>query len=224
MSDIIRVVIIDDHPVVRAGIRAVLEKATAVLVVAEGENGADALRLVFEYRPDVLVLDVNLPDITGLEVTKRLKSSDSKTAILILTLHDDTQTVFDLLEAGALGYVLKDEALESLAKAIQATAAGETWLSPAIARKVVKRAVGGEKEADPLPDLPEHLTRRELEVLCLLAQGLDNAAIAEQLVLTKRTVQNHISNIYSKLALNSRTEAMLFAIQRGLVDIPPLKE
>ena len=215
----ITVVIVDDHPVVRAGIRTVLEGAADVTVVAEGANGADALRLVAQHRPDVLVLDVNLPDLNGLEVTRRLRDRGTTTAVLILTIYDDSQTVFGLLESGATSYVLKDEALETLVSAVRAAARGENWLSPAVARQVVRRAVGEELGPPEPPPLP--LTPREIEVLRLLAQGLDNEAIAQRLVVTKRTVQNHVSNIYGKLGVTSRAEAMLYAIRHGLVQISP---
>ncbi|MDY6876914.1 MAG: response regulator transcription factor [Chloroflexota bacterium] len=213
----ITVVIVDDHPVVRAGMRIVLDGAADVTVVAEGASGADALRLVIQHRPDVLVLDVNLPDLNGVEVTRRLRDRGTSTVILILTVYDDSQTVFGLLESGATGYVLKDEALETLVSAVRAAAQGKSWLSPAVARRVVHRAVGQAPESPPLP-----LTPREIEVLRLLAQGLDNRAIARRLVVTKRTVQNHVSNIYGKLGVASRTEAMLYAIRHGLVHVSPL--
>jgi DNA-binding NarL/FixJ family response regulator len=214
----ITVVIVDDHPVVRAGMRTALDRASDIAVVAEGAAGADALRLVAQHHPDVLVLDVNLPDISGLEVARQLRDAGATVAILVLSVHDDSQTVFGLLESGAIGYVLKDEALETLEHAVRAVARGESWLSPAVARQVVRRAVGD----PPSPSVPSltPLTPREIEVLRLLAQGLDNAAIAEALVLTTRTVQNHVSNIYGKLGVTSRTEAALWAIRYGLAEIP----
>ena len=139
----ITIVIVDDHPIVRAGMRAILDSAADIDIVGEGENGADALRLVDELRPDVLALDVQLPDLNGLEVTRQLRAKGASTAILILTVHDDPQTVFGLLESGAVGYVLKDEALETLVNAVRSAARGETWLSPAVAGQVVRRAVAG---------------------------------------------------------------------------------
>jgi two-component system response regulator DegU len=215
----IRVVVVDDHPIVRAGLHAVLEAADDVTVVAEGANGADALRLVAQHRPDVLVLDVNLPDFNGVEVTRQLREQRTSTAILALTVHDDSQTIFGLLESGADGYVLKDEALETLASAVRAAAHGDSWLSPAVARQVVHRAVApAAPSSSPSAELSS-LTPSERQVLSLLAQGLDNAAIAERLVVTKRTVQNHVSNIYGKLGVNSRTEAMLYAIRHGLAQV-----
>ena len=243
----ITVVIVDDHPVVRAGMSAVLDGAAGVTVVAEGASGADALRLVAQHRPDVLVLDVNLPDpspgsgqapspgsgqaLNGVEVARRLRDRGTTTAILILTIYDDSQTVFGLLESGATGYVLKDEALETLVSAVRAAARGETWLSPSVARQVVSRAIG-EAPSPREQDFGElsravrastSLTPREVEVLRLLAQGLDNEAIAQRLVVTKRTVQNHVSNIYGKLEVTSRTEAMLYAIRHELVQVSPAR-
>ena len=217
----ITVVIVDDHPVVRAGMRTVLDAAGDLAVVAEGATGADALRLVAQHCPDVLVLDVNLPDLNGVEVTRRLRAQDAQgmtTAILILTVHNDSQTIFGLMESGAIGYVLKDEALETLADAVRAVARGESWLSPAVASQVVRRAVGRTLASSTAP-IAADLTPRETQVLCLLAQGLSNAAIAERLALTMRTVQNHVSNIYGKLDVSTRTEAALYAIRHGLVQI-----
>ena len=219
VNEQITVVIVDDHPIVRAGMRTVLDGAPDVAIVAEGDSGADALRLVSQHRPDVLVLDVNLPDLNGLEVTRQLRAQGTSTAILVLTAYDDSQTVFGLLESGATGYVLKDEALETLVDAVRAAARGESWLSPTVARQVVRRAVGQPPAESPQPHLS--LTPRETEVFRLLAQGLDNAAIGERLVVTTRTVQNHVSNIYGKLGVASRTEAALYAIRHGLVQIPP---
>ena len=229
-SRMITVVIVDDHPVVRAGIRMIVDAAPDVTVVGEGASGADALRLVAQHHPDVLLLDVNLPDpstssgqaLNGVEVTRRLREQNTTTAILVLTIYDDRQTIFGLLESGAIGYVLKDEALETVVDAVRAAARGESWLSPAVARQVVRRAIGETSSSPEPPPIP--LTPREKEVLRLLAQGLDNEAIARRLVVTKRTVQNHVSNIYSKLEMSSRTEAALYAIRHGLAQVSKIKE
>jgi two-component system response regulator DegU len=218
----ITVAIIDDHPVVRAGMRTVLELADDIVVVADGGNGNEALRLVEEYTPDVLVLDINLPDRSGIDVTRQLQSQNLSTAILILTAHDDAQAIFELLENGAIGYVLKDEALETLANAVRAAASGKSWLSPTIASQVVQRAIKPQVDVGQnvlSSPTKENLTSRERQILRLLAEGLDNTAIAERLTVTKRTVQNHISNIYGKLGVASRTEAMLYAIRHGLAQV-----
>ncbi len=220
----ITVVVIDDHPIVRAGLRAVLDAADDMTVVADGATGADALRLVSQHRPEVLVLDVNLPDFSGLDVTRELCEQHTTTAILALTVHHDSETIFGLLEAGAVGYVLKDEALETLTNAVRAAAQGDSWLSPAVAHQVVQRAIAHTGHTLAPTALPTSLTPSERQVLSYLAQGLDNTAIAERLVITKRTVQNHVSNIYGKLGVNTRTEAMLFALRHGLAQIEPLND
>ena len=213
----IQVIVIDDHPIVRAGMRTILDAAGDITVIAEGTRGADALQLLRAQRPDVLVLDVNLPDVNGIEVTRQLRAQNISTAILILTVHNDAETIFGLLESGAAGYVVKDDALETLVSAVRAVARGETWLSPTVAQKVVARATHREPNPTRSESLP--LTPREIQVLCLLAQGLDNTAIAERLVVTTRTVQNHVSTIYDKLGVTSRTQAALVAIQHGLVKV-----
>lgn len=217
------VVIVDDHPIVRAGMRTVLDTAPDIKVLSEGDCGADALRLVNQLAPNVLVLDLNLPDQNGLEITRELREQGTSTAILILTAHDEPEMVFSLLENGAIGYVLKDEALETLPGAVQAAARGESWLSPTVASQVVRRAVQREQaqssEAIDSSQTETPLTPREMEILQLLADGMDNAAIAKKLVVTKRTIQNHISNIYGKLGVTSRTEAMLYAIRRGWAQV-----
>ncbi|MFP4344525.1 MAG: response regulator [Anaerolineales bacterium] len=213
------VVVVDDHPVVRAGMRALLESARDLNVLAEGATGAEALELVARHQPDVLVLDVNLPDLSGLEVARRLQTRGDTPAILILSVRDDRRTIFELLASGAAGYVLKDEAPERLVHAVRVVARGESWLSPAVAREVIARAVTPQEL--PSEGVLEPLTPRESEVLSLLAQGLDNAAIAERLVVTKRTVQNHVSTIYSKLGVSSRTQAALYALRHGLAQIEP---
>ncbi len=216
----IRAALVDDHPVVLAGLQSVLERA-AVDVVAAGTTGGEALRLVADHRPDVLVLDLHLPDMNGLEVLRRLRRLGYPVAVLVLTAVRDETLMLTLLREGAQGYVLKDEALEVLPHAVRAVAQGGTWLSPAVATQVVRRLREDTTAPPPPPSsgpVPP-LTPREAEVLRLLAQGLDNAAIAARLVITKRTVQNHISAIYGKLGVRSRTEAMRLALERGWVSL-----
>ena len=176
------------------------------------------------HHPGVLGLDVNLPALSGVEGTRRLREQQTTTAILALTVHADSQTVFGLLESGAIGYVLKDEALETLANAVRAAACGTSWLSPAIARQVVSRVVE-QSASPPSPSSPPSiLTPCEQKVLRLLAQGLYNASIARQLVVTKRTVQNHVSSIYGKLGVASRAEAILYAIRHRLAQVEDLED
>ena len=218
----INVVIVDDHPVVITGMRMVLESADDITVVAEGNSGSEALHLVEQHAPDVLVLDINLPDKSGIEVLCQLRAQNSQTAILILTVHDDPQMVFESLENGAVGYVLKDEVLETLINAVRAVARGKNWLSPGITSHVVQRAILKQQTrfSSKLGKAGSILTPREFQILQLLTEGLDNNSIAERLTLAKRTVQNHVSNIYSKLGVTSRIEAVLYAIHKGWVSVP----
>ena len=219
----ITVAIVDDHPIVRNGLKAMLAATPDICLVGEGACGAEALRIVAESRPDVLVLDLNLPDFNGLEVARRLCASGASPAILILTVHRTDPLIFTALECGILGYVLKDEALETLVSAVRAVARGENWLSPSVATRVVQRSLApADTTSPPTAEqaLLEALTRREREILKLLAQGLDNQAIAERLVLTRRTVQNHVSNIYAKLEVRSRMEAAYLAFRNGLAAPP----
>jgi NarL family two-component system response regulator LiaR len=215
----IRVVLADDHPVVRAGIKTMLEKEPDLSVVGEIEEGTQVEALTSHWQPDVLVLDVNMPGLDPVATTRRLKEQYPALYILILTAYDDDAYVTGLLSAGATGYLLKEEALETLVAAIRAVAQGESWLSQRIAGRLARKAVARvEGAADPGP-----LTPREHEVLRLLALGLNNDEIAHSLVITRRTVQNHVSNIYGKLGLASRAEAVLYAIRHDVVDVSEVK-
>jgi len=215
----IRVLIADDHPVVRAGIVRMLNKEPAIHVVGEIGDGSQVERLTTENMPDVLVLDVNMPGLDPVITTRHLKEQCPTLHILVLTAYDDDAYVVGLLSAGATGYLLKEEALETLVTAIRAVAQGESWLSQRIAGRLARKALDRAETAPPGP-----LTPREQEVLRLLALGLGNDEIAERLVITKRTVQNHVSSVYAKLRLESRAEAVLYAIRHSLVDITEVKE
>lgn len=206
----IRVVLADGHPVVREGIRGLLKWATDIVVVAEASDGAEALRLAEELAPDVLLLDVELPGVTGVEVVRRLRAAGSPVRVLALSAYDDEQYVFKLLEAGATGYVLKEEALDTIVEAIRVASRGELWLSRRVEEKVVMRAIG-EKEVT--------LTERELDVLRLLAEGWTNARIAQELVVSERTVRFHVGNLLEKLGVDNRTEAVVKGIRRGWLKV-----
>jgi DNA-binding NarL/FixJ family response regulator len=203
----VRVVLADDHPVVRSGIRAELDGAEGIEVVGEASSGEEALRLVEELRPDVLVLDVVMPEMDGVEVAHLLRERHPDLRILALSAYDDNAYVFGLLSAGAAGYVLKEEALDTIVEAIRAASRGEMWLSKRVEEKVVRRAIGEEVS----------LTERELEVLRLMAEGFSNRQIATELSITERTVRFHVENILGKLGVESRTEAVVEGIKRGLV-------
>jgi NarL family two-component system response regulator LiaR len=216
----IRVLMADDHPVVRAGIVSMLSKEPDIRVIGETGDGEQVERLTVETAPDVLVLDVNMPGFDPVAVTRNLTQQRPDLRILVLTAYDDEAYVAGLLSAGATGYVLKDEALDSLVAAIRTIAKGESWLSQRIAGRLARKAIA---PVSARAAKAEPLTPREREVLRLLALGLSNDEIAERLFITKRTVQNHVSNIYGKLDLDSRAEAVLYAIRQGIVNVNEVK-
>ncbi|MBU0702418.1 MAG: response regulator transcription factor [Chloroflexi bacterium] len=217
MGDRIRVVLADDHAVVRKGIREFLEESGDVDVIAEADDGAEALRLVEEHQPDIAVLDIRMPEVTGVEATRQIKARFPQMRVLILTAYDDDPYVFALLQAGADGYVLKTASGDELVRAVRTVHRGESALSPEIASKVVRQAISGRPES--AADQVETLTDRELDVLRLVARGLTNRAIGHDLSISHRTVQGHLASIYGKLGVNSRTEAVTEALRRGWIVI-----
>jgi len=217
MTDKIRVLLADDHVLVRQGIRQFLEEAGDIEVIAEANNGREALRLVAKERPDIAVLDIRMPEITGVEATRRIKVTHPNVRVLILTAYDDDPYVFALLQAGADGYVLKTASAAELVEAVHNVFAGETALSPAIATKVV-RQMAQQRPAGAGQQV-EVLTAREIEVLRSAARGMTNREIGQQLSISHRTVQGHLASIYGKLGVNSRTEAVTEALRRGWIVI-----
>jgi DNA-binding NarL/FixJ family response regulator len=217
MSDTqpIRVVLADDHAVVRKGIREFLEQSGNISVIAEAADGAEAVALVAKYAPDVAVLDVQMPGLTGIEATRRIKTEFPAVHVLILTAYDDDPYIFALLQAGASGYVLKTAGSDELVNAVRAVFRGESALDPAVAHKVVQQLTSGR----PLgaQATVENLTEREIEVLDLAAKGLTNKAIGQTLGISDRTVQGHLANIYGKLGVGSRTEAVTEALKQGWI-------
>ena len=211
----IRVILVDDHAIVRKGIREFLEEDPGISVVAEGEDGIAALRLVSEYGPDVAVLDIQMPGVTGIEATRRIKAAHPGVRVLILTAYEDDPYIFALLRAGADSYILKNTSPDELVRAVRATAAGGTILSPDVASKVVAQMTSGKPAA--AQEQVEMISGRELDVLQLAAQGLTNKAIGLELGISDRTVQGHLANIYGKLGVNSRTEAVTRALKLGWI-------
>jgi len=216
----IKLLLADDHAVVRAGTRQLLERQTDMQVVGEAADGAEAVRLAIELQPDVVVMDVRMPVMSGVEATRRIKQQTPQVAVLVLTAHDDDEYVGALLEAGANGYLLKTAETDELVKAIRNVAAGRHTLDPAIAGKVMARAAGG-RPAEVTPgarrDELDGLTEREMAILKLVGRGYTNKRIGRELSISDRTVQAHLSNIFSKLAVESRTEAAMYAVRRGWV-------
>lgn len=222
-SDKIRVIIAEDHVVVREGTRELLEREPDIEVVGEAANGAEAVALVENLAPDVAIIDISMPVMTGIEATERIKAMSPSTAVLILTAYDDDAYIFALLKSGAAGYLLKDVPSETLVRAVRSVYAGEPVLHPAIARKVLARFASEEKPAAKPPEAPRNvLTGRELEVLRLAASGMTNGQIADRLYFSVRTVQVHMTHIFSKLAVGSRTEAVITGLRRGLISMVDL--
>jgi DNA-binding NarL/FixJ family response regulator len=212
----IRVVLADDHAVVRQGIRQFLETGSNITVVAEASDGLEAIKLIREHRPDVAVLDIQMPGQSGIEVTRTLRAERFPAGILILTAFDDEPYIRAVLQAGANGYVLKTADAQEIVEAVQAVNEGKSALDPAIARKLMAQMARPEAMATRV----EPLTERELEVLRLAAKGYTNKAIGAQLSISDRTVQGHLAKIYDKLHSASRTEAVMRGVTLGL--IPPV--
>ncbi|MBC7347861.1 MAG: response regulator transcription factor [Clostridia bacterium] len=208
----ISVLIAEDHAVVRESIHKLLEEEEDLVVVGEAGNGEEALRLVERLRPDVVLMDVSMPKLNGIEATRKIRQISPKTAVLVLSAYDYDQYVFALLEAGAAGYLLKDVNARELVNAIRTVGRGEPVLHPAVVRKLMQRCsnAGGKTR-----QLPEPLTERETEVLRLVARGLRNKEIAQRLFVSVRTVETHLANIFSKLGVTCRTEAIVVGLHQG---------
>jgi len=221
--DKIRVIIAEDHAVVREGTRQLLEREDDIEVAGEAPNGAEAVALVERVNPDVAIMDISMPVMGGIEATKRIKEARPGTAVLILTAYDDDQYVFALLGAGAAGYLLKDVPSAEVVRAVRAVHAGEPVLHPAIARKLLARfAAEGQVEQPREGGAP--LTDRERDILRLAACGMSNSRIADRLAVSARTVQAHLTHIFDKLGVGSRTEAVIVGLRRGVLRLEDLNE
>jgi NarL family two-component system response regulator LiaR len=208
----IRVLIADDHPVVRRGLKSLLNTEAGLELAGEAENGLEAVALAHSLTPDVILLDLVMPQMSGLEAIAKIKQENPEARILVVTSFAEDSKVFPAIKAGALGYLLKDSSPEMLVQAIRDVFRGEASLHPTIARKLIKEL----NQPPPLPPTTDPLTERELSVLRLVARGLTNQNIAEELSISETTVRFHISNILSKLHLANRTQAALYALQEGL--------
>jgi len=214
-ESVIRVVLADDHAVVRKGIREFLEEDAAIRVVGEAGDGEAAVALVAREKPDVAVFDLQMPKMNGMDATRRVKTEYPPTRVLILTAYDDDPYVFAAFRAGANGYLLKTASSDEMCRAVHAIAAGESAVSPSVAKKLVQRASGEAVREE----IVEPLTERELEVLRLAAQGMGNKQIGTTLSISDRTVQGHLANIYAKLHVTTRTEAVLFALRERWISL-----
>lgn len=217
----IKVMLAEDHVVVREGTRELIQHEDDMEVVGEAGDGEEAVALAPHVKPDVIIMDVNMPKLNGIEATKQIKMKMPSVAILVLTAYDNDQYVSALLEAGAAGYLLKNIRGRELIDAVRAVNSGESVLHPKIARKVLNRFANYnvKPEGEPVADI---LSERELEVLKLAAKGLSNRDIAEQLFLSIRTVQAHLGNIFNKLDVGSRTEAILYGLKKGWFSVEDL--
>ena len=213
----LRVLIVDDHPTFRAGLRALLATDERLRVVAEASTGAGAITAVASSAPDVVLMDVHMPGVDGVEATRRIIDAAPHVAIVVLTMHDDDGTVFAALRAGARGYLLKGASRAELLRAIHAAAAGEALFGPAIARRMM--AYFGRPAPSAAPPFPE-LSPREREILELVAAGRSNTDIAGSLGVAPKTVRNHVSTIFAKLQVRDRAEAIVRAREAGLGDLP----
>lgn len=212
----IRLLLVDDHEMVRTGLRMLIENHDDITIVAEASNAAEALELTASHQPDVVVMDITLPDMTGIEATRQIKQKFPNISVIALTIHEDEQYFFEMLQAGASGYVPKRAAPDDLINAIHAASLDEIYLYPSLAKTLVEDYLGRSQSQQTGLSL-DLLTQREKEVLELLVQGNSNDQIAEQLVISKHTVARHRENLMRKLELHSRSELVKYAIRKGLI-------
>jgi NarL family two-component system response regulator LiaR len=214
MSERITVLVVDDHAVVRQGVRTFLTTQPDLVVAGTAASGEEALRLVAEHAPDVVLVDLVMPGMDGVETTRRLRQLSPRTQVLVLTSYDEDEHIFPAIRAGALSYLLKEIGPDELADAIRRAARGEAVLHPRVAARVVQELSGTRKGQ---PNAFAELSERELEVLRLIANGLRNDEIAERLVISEKTVKSHVSNILAKLHVADRTQAAVFAWREGVI-------
>jgi two-component system response regulator DegU len=224
-----KIVIIDDHQLFREGVKRILEFEKSFQVVAEGDDGCEAVRLVETYSPDVVIMDINMPQMNGVEATRELVEKFPETKVIILSIHDDENYVTHALQTGAQGYLLKEMDADALIDAVRVVADGGSYLHPKVTHNLVNeyrkltagRASGGGSYVPTLEiRRPLHLlTRRECEVLQMLADGKSNRGIGEALYISEKTVKNHVSNILQKMNVNDRTQAVVVAIKNGWVEV-----
>jgi DNA-binding NarL/FixJ family response regulator len=219
-GDTIRVIIADDHALFRRGLQMVLESEDDIEVLAEAGDGDEAVQLATEHMPDLILMDVRMPSQGGIEATREIKDSVPHTKILMLTISDEEEDLYDAIKAGASGYLLKEISIEEVAEAIRKVHAGQSLISPSMASKLLTEFASMAKKDEEKQQMPApRLTDREMEVLTLVAQGLNNRDIAKELFISENTVKNHVRNILEKLHLHSRMEAVVYAVREKLLEI-----
>lgn len=209
----VQVVIVDDHVMVREGIKQLLEMDGDIKIIGEAGDGEEGIKIIEKTDPDVILLDVNMPKMNGLEMLQKLKETGIPRKVLILTIHNEVEYLLKAVEIGVNGYVLKDSELAVLRKAIFSVHHGENYIQPSLATLLMKRMQENTSE------VAEGLTKREMEVLKLIAEGMYNKEIAEKLMISEKTVKNHVSNIFRKINVSDRTQAAVYAIKNGFVEI-----
>lgn len=224
-----KIIIIDDHQLFREGVKRILDFEKSFMVVAEGDDGGEAVSLVEEHRPDVVIMDINMPTVNGIDATRQLVEKFPETHVIILSIHDDENYVQHALKTGATGYLLKEMDADALIEAVKVVADGGSYLHPKVTHNLVKeyRRLATEEAGSANGYVPQveirrplHLlTRRECEVLQLLADGKSNRGIGEALFISEKTVKNHVSNILQKMNVNDRTQAVVVAIKNGWVEV-----
>jgi DNA-binding NarL/FixJ family response regulator len=212
----VRVIVVDDHDLFRTGLRNLLEEH-GVQVIGEAGNGQTAVRLVTELAPDVVIMDLNMPGLSGVEATRRLMTIAPLSRVVVLTISVDDEDVMNAVMAGACGYLLKDSSIDQLIAGLRAAAAGESLISPQIASKMLQRLRSQATSENAAETIRAELSEREIQVLKLIANGKDNAQIAQDLFISPKTVKNHISNILMKLQIENRIQAAVYAVRSGIV-------
>lgn len=211
--------IADDHVLVREGLKQLLELETDIDVIAQAGDGKEAVEQALEYTPDVVLLDINMPRMNGIEVLRRFKDLGVKSKVIMLTIHEDKEYLFETMKIGANGYVLKDSDSDSLIKAIKGVNNGETYIQPSISSLLVEDMDRKDNESNKELLKIKSLTKREYEVLTLIAEGLSNRSIADKLYISEKTVKNHVSSILKKLEVNDRIQAAIFAFKTNIKKI-----
>jgi len=224
ISNKIRIVIADDHPLVCIALRKVFNKNCDFEIIGEATDGEEAVRLTSELSPDVVIIDISMPKLNGLEATKKIKTQCPDTIVLILTVHSDTEHIFGVFNAGADGYLVKTAQSEEIVQAIRGLITGGTVLSPDVFKQILKRGLRYPVEKTVSHSMIDNMTAREFEILSLTAQGLSNKQIASTLNISLPTVKNYFAEIFSKLHVNSRTEAAITALRTGIIKIGGLAQ